>query len=127
MKKLLAVAAVAEVGTGMAFAGCSIPRRQPVIRRGHCGYRSRDKSLRRRGPDRIGCCLLALRVCIPCTLRDVDLQFACDLRSSLPRSRRQVERPASVAGSCVACTPDAASRTGLVQAIRERTNVTTMA
>ena len=47
-----------------------------VIWRGHCRYRSRDKPLCRRSLDRIGCWLLAFRVCIPRTLRDVDLQFA---------------------------------------------------
>src|SRR5262249_6878835 len=86
--------------------------------------RSCDKSLCRPGLNRIGCCLLALRVGISRTLRYVDLRFACYLRSSLHRFRRRVERPASVAGSFVACGADGAPYLGLVQASRGYTTLT---
>jgi uncharacterized protein YjeT (DUF2065 family) len=120
MKKLLALTAVVEALTGLILIACPADCRQVVIQRGHCRYRSRDKSLRRLG-------LLALGVaCCPCgsasralygmltyssltTLGLLFLALSGKWHGSLP-----------VAGSCVACSPDAASRANLVQATRER-------
>jgi len=96
---------------------CILIRHQVVIWDGPCGYRGGNKSLRRTCLDCPGRCMLALRGCTPCHLRDVDLKFACYLRSSLPRTHGQVELAAALAGTCMACGPDAASGVGFTQGL----------
>ena len=64
------------------------------------------------------------RVGIPRTLRDVDLQRAYHGVSLVSRHSWRMGRPSPVAGSCVTCSPDAASRAGLVQDTQRYLNLT---
>ena len=92
--RLLAVAAVGEAVTGLVLLVYP-----PIVVRLLFGAElsgSRQSSISRVARhrlDRIGCRLLALRVGIPRTLRDVDLQRACHGLSSLSRFRRRMDRP----------------------------------
>ena len=124
MKKVLVLAAIGEAATGPGAVGCSVACWPVVARRGTDRSCHPGSARARHRLDRIGYCLLALRVCIPRTLRDVDLQRAYHGVSLVSRHSRRMGRASPVAGSRVACSSDAASRAGLVQATREQTNMT---
>ena len=120
--RLLIVAAIAEIITGLALI--VVPSFVVKLLFGTDIAGVAVITSQFAGPVliRIGCCLLAS---IRRALRNVDLQFACYRRSSLPCSPRHVGRASSVAGSRVARNPNAAIRSGLVQATSGESNIIT--
>ena len=124
MKKVLVLAAIGEAALGLALLVVPSLVGRLLFGAELTGVAIPVARVARHRLDRIGYCLLALRVCIPRTLRDVDLQRAYHGVSSCISALRRGSPASSVAGSCVACSPDAASRAGLVQATRGQSNIT---
>ena len=120
MKQLLTFVAVIEAATGLALIIAP-----SLVGRLLLGAESTGVAI----PVArvLGIALIGLGVTCwpgPPLIGHVNLQRGCHVVSSLSRHRRRMGRSTSMAGSCVACSPDAASRAGLVQAIRRQSSIT---